>query len=1180
MLISRSVKQEALSMQQFKQVWDYSLDGMRITDLKGIIIDVNNAFCKFVDLEKEELIGFAISKYHLPEYQDHVMERFYNFINSGKIEERIERVLTLWNKKVYNVELSNSHIKLIDGRDCVLSIFHDITEMKTAEKEKLESFEMLKKITDTTPEIITLYDIKTEGNIFQNRSLLRTLGYSSEQVDELTKKDKGKDLVHREDESLDEINFKKTETLLDNEVHLFEYRIKDSDGNWNWIRRRTSVYSRGEDGKPDKLVNVYTNITDEKEANEKLKQSEERYRTLVETSPYPVMLCDLQGNIIFCNNAMAFKFGYNRAEEIIGINTFHLLQPSYIPHVTSEFQKLASGEKETIQLLDVAVQKKDSTILFADYHATLLKDSYGKPYGIISILNDITEKKAAIQTLKEREKYLNAIFNAMPDAIFILDYEGYYKDFHISKDFEAIIPPEHIIGSNIKDVLPVDEANKILELIQSSLKKHIVNRHTYQITINNQTKYYEATIAPFTTNEILSIQRDVTDKKKSEEEIVKRENYLQTLVEIDKSLLQASTKNEVFSTVLRPLGEVSGASRVYIFENSIDENGSLLMSQKAEWTADGIKPFINDPVSQNLPYKSFSDRFEQILLNEDVYTGIVKTFPEKESKILQEQDILSILVLPLYVNNDFFGFIGFDNCKEEREWTASEISLLKAASGSISLSLERIIWQENLKESEEKFRMLAETAPAGIFIFKDSKFLYVNNYYLNLFGYEFEELNKMNFYDMAHPDYREMFKTRAMNRLKGIKEPNRYEVKALTKNGNEIWIDLTADIIQYEGEKATLGMVYDITDRKLLEENIKISEKYYRELFESAHDSIIIFDPVSERVYDVNERACKIYGFTRKEFLNISLLDISTNVQLGKDMINQVMEKNSIENLQTVHINKNGDRMLMEINATVIDYKGLKAILSIGRDITSKKHAEDQILASLKEKEVLLKEVHHRVKNNLQVISSLLKLQTEYIKDESDLELFKESQNRIKSMALIHEKLYRSHNLAKIDFAEYIRSLSDNLFFTYSVKSSRVKMTIDSLKTEFNIETAIPLGLIINELLTNCLKHAFSANDSGEILIKLTKQDNNKFKLLVIDDGIGIPANLNINDVKTLGLQLVLTLCTQLNAEINVYPLHNGAKTAGMVSSIGLSKTDPAALSGRKGTCFDIVFDEIKYKER
>jgi len=201
-------------------------------------------------------------------------------------------------------------------------------------------------------------------------------------------------------------------------------------------------------------------------------------------------------------------------------------------------------------------------------------------------------------------------------------------------------------------------------------------------------------------------------------------------------------------------------------------------------------------------------------------------------------------------------------------------------------------------------------------------------------------------------------------------------------------------------------------------------------------------------------------------------------------------------------------------------------------DITERRSSEAQIAASLKEKEVLLKEIHHRVKNNLQVISSLLNLQAANVVDTQTLEQLRESQNRIRSMALIHERLYQSGNLARIDFGEYTRSLVGFLVRSYNVSGVQVQVEVQNI--ELPVNTAIPCGLVINELVSNALKYAFPNERGGVVVVGLKVTPDRTAVLSVQDDGIGLPADLDHQNTTTLGLQLVNTLTKQLNGTIGL----------------------------------------------
>jgi two-component sensor histidine kinase len=237
------------------------------------------------------------------------------------------------------------------------------------------------------------------------------------------------------------------------------------------------------------------------------------------------------------------------------------------------------------------------------------------------------------------------------------------------------------------------------------------------------------------------------------------------------------------------------------------------------------------------------------------------------------------------------------------------------------------------------------------------------------------------------------------------------------------------------------------------------------------------------------------------------------------------------------------------------DMETVLGIVCIGNNIIDIKNAEDKIKTSLQEKELLLRELHHRVKNNLQIISSLINLQSQGIKNKEDLEIFRESQSRVKSMAIIHEKLYQSTDLSNINFRDYIQSLVSYLISYYSKEMIKIELDVNEDQV-LNMDTAVPCGLIINELFINSLKHAFEGRNNGKITIKLGSDEKTPdcYVLEVSDNGVGLPPEVDINNPKKLGLQLVVSLTNQLDGKIFV--------------------------DTQDGTKFTIKFKELIYKQR
>jgi len=330
----------------------------------------------------------------------------------------------------------------------------------------------------------------------------------------------------------------------------------------------------------------------------------------------------------------------------------------------------------------------------------------------------------------------------------------------------------------------------------------------------------------------------------------------------------------------------------------------------------------------------------------------------------------------------------------------------------------------------------------------------------------------------------------------------------------------------------------DVTERKKAEELLYESEEKFRTIFEHANDEIVYLDK-SGKIIDINKKSEEIFGYKRediigKNFVELGFLGVENISKMVELFVDVVMKGKPIPFFLLELKRKDGNEIFAEVSTRLIKKNGeIEGILSILRDITERKQAEENIKASLREKEVLLREIHHRVKNNLQVISSLLNLQSAYIKDKQYAEMLKESQNRIKSMALIHEKLYQSEDLACIDFGRYIKDMTYGLFRSYGVSTAAITPKMDVGDISLQIDAAIPCGLIINELVSNSLKHAFP-DRKGEIAVSLHSVDGT-IELTVSDNGVGIPDTIDFENTETLGLRLVTILAEdQLDGDITL----------------------------------------------
>lgn len=476
----------------------------------------------------------------------------------------------------------------------------------------------------------------------------------------------------------------------------------------------------------------------------------------------------------------------------------------------------------------------------------------------------------------------------------------------------------------------------------------------------------------------------------------------------------------------------------------------------------------------------------------------------------------------------------------------------KAQTVAILLDItEQIMARENLLKSEERYQRLVESANEAILVAQNSRIVFVNNRFADFTGYTKDEACGMNIMDFIHPDDSFLVAGYHEQRIKGEEIKARYSFRALTKDGDLRWAEISAVVIEWEGNPATLNFITDITEKKNAELELLNTNRHLQEIINFLPDptfavdiegKLIIWNHAMEFLSGMNASevigkgdylyAVPFYG-TRQPIL--------IDIILHPEIENELRKYNII--------NKCGDVITAEVciqredkpveyfrasASPLYNFNGdmIGAIETV-KKITDLKLMETDLKKSLNEKDILLKEVHHRVKNNMQIISSILNLQVKYITDENDLGLFVDCTSRIQSMALVHEHLYRSDNLACIIFPDYIKTLIHSLTLTYGVDTRRISISDQIDKVDLSIDLCIPCALLINEIISNSLKHAFPDNMNGNINIQFSAEQADMYTLTISDTGIGLPDNINPESGKTLGLQLIQALVLQLNAEFN-----------------------------------------------
>ncbi len=473
----------------------------------------------------------------------------------------------------------------------------------------------------------------------------------------------------------------------------------------------------------------------------------------------------------------------------------------------------------------------------------------------------------------------------------------------------------------------------------------------------------------------------------------------------------------------------------------------------------------------------------------------------------------------------------------------------------ISDITERERAEDELRESEERYRNLVERAGDGITIIQDMKVKYANPSLVKLWGGTVDEVLETSFTNYISPEELSTVTEYYKQRVAGKDVPHIYETVLQRKDGTKVPAELNAGIITYQGKPADFVVIRNITERKQAEEQLKLSEEKFRSLFDGGPDPLFVLN--TDGVFDdINKNFVEIAGYTRKEIIGKHFLESAFLTEESKQKIvenfKNRMRGEQVPPYEIEVITGKGEQLFGELNVKPLFREGkIVGEIGIARNITDRKRFEAELQASLCEKEELMREIHHRVKNNLQIISSLLNMQVRRAPNEEVVELLSDSQSRIQTMALIHTQLYQSKNFGQVEMGSTTQKLVDYLMRIHAKRERSISTEVTVKEIILPISQAIPCALIINELVSNSFKHAFGGKKNGSIEIALHELDDKIIHILVKDNGIGIPEDFDPDNTKTLGLKLVTTLVkSQLKGTIE-HKQHEGT-----VFSIHFPKTD------------------------
>ncbi|MFH0895833.1 MAG: PAS domain S-box protein [Bacteroidota bacterium] len=871
------------------------------------------------------------------------------------------------------------------------------------------------------------------------------------------------------------------------------------------------------------LQAVVKDITQQFIANAALERSEQRFRLFAELLPGIVYETDVYGVFTYINKAGFEIFGYSREDFDKGVHSLTAIAPEERDvAILKRKETLMSGIDSREEYTGI---KKDGTRFPIEIYTSAIFEK-GELTGTRGLVIDLSDHKAIDNALKESQQRYFMLFSKASDAIII---------GHRRKVLDCNEKALELFGCTREEILngwlPFAHEKETKLMFLEKLDSYN-DRFSQGIPLVDEIKLQkkdgsefdaEVTISQFNAGSRLLTQvfiRDISYLKKINIELREKERRISTLMNNLPGMAFRCTYNENWDIEYVSQGcyDLFGFTYDY-FVNKKVTSFETIYHEDLHY----VKESIRQAVTAREPYRL-------------VYRI---TTSKKHTKWVLEQG----------------------------EGVYNETNVPIAIEGFLTDITQQKEYELELRESQMKYYTLFSKANDAIVIMQDGVCVDCNEKTLQVFFCSFDDLigNPLQKFYPEMQDSTNFSKEAEEKRIqKAINgKPQSYNWIFIRANQQQFHAEVGMNGFEVGGMRYIQFIIRDITERIINENKLRESRENYKRLVESIPDGIYI---VMKRsfVYANNE------GF--------KLLRVKGIEQLSEEYINSLLSEEQRQVfLQYIDRAINGyivpffeltlkwpdteETSQMEISLVQYQYKNETAIQAVMRDITlrkdlekeklrseiiekanvqlqfemtEKQKAEKKLLKSLEEKEVLLKEVHHRVKNNLQIISSILNLQSYYIKNEETKVMFQESQDRIKTMALVHENLYQSKDFSRIDLSFYIRNLVNNLYRSYNVDLSNIKLNLEVNQIYLNLDVGIPCGLILNELISNSFKYAFHGRKEGSITIRLLEIDQETFELDVSDDGVGMDKNVDFANIKSLGLQLVKTLVDQINGEISI----------------------------------------------
>lgn len=937
------------------------------------------------------------------------------------------------------------------------------------------------------------------------------------------------DEVYKED-----VIFRMKEVMQGRKVDYMEMRYQRPDGNILYVE--TKGITTRFDGE-DAIQIVIRDITEQKKASEELKINQESFKSLVEFSPDGIIIHE-NGKLLYGNPSAKKILGYEDVpdEKIMNKDIFQFIEKKYHKIVKERMEKTHKGEPLGFMETEfvrpdgrtVTLETKSVPVIYNNRKATQI------------VIHDVSEKKQvekeqlrahlAEQTNKVLQKeiferikiqkqllqaqtFTRALISSSIDIICASDNDGNIVEFNAAAQKAFGYTASEIIGKRAELLYAnPEETSKVANYILSHLdgfKGEVINRRKNgEVFIS----YLSASALRNEKGEIIGsmgVSRDITEIKRKEEQIK----------------IQAAKLKAIFESGTHYIWTIDKNFTITSYNTNFKVDLWKDFSYEVKRNKSNFIDFVG-LTSQNIPF--WKDKLKKTLAGDPQQFELLYKTKNKEK---HWRDIFLYPILN--ENNEVIEISCMAHDVSEVKKAEIELKLKTAKLNAIFESGTHFLWTLDNKQTLTSY----------------NKNYY--NFILKTLGLKLEA-NKTTLKDTCRedPEREKVLREKYRLAFKGI--PQYFELPMKDKQGTTIWREIFLHPVYTLSPEITevSAISHDISEKKKIEEETKRQSAKLNAIIHSSSHMIYTINKKYE-LTSFNENYAKTlkhnYGYRPHIGFNyLSEGKMQTMNEKEFELTKRHHEyalKGNKSQYEVRLVNKRGEALWYEtfLDPIILPNGKVEEVSYITHNITDKKLAEEQLRASLKEKEVLLQEVHHRVKNNLQVISSILNLQSSYLKDENTISMLLESQNRIKSMSFIHEILYQTKDFSNINFRDYIHNIAHNLIHSYRLDHKSVSLKFDVDNVALNLDISIPCGLIVNELLSNAMKYAFPDKRKG-IITTSVKQKKDTITITVADNGIGFPKHIDFRNTESLGLQLIISLTEQLNGKIKLDKAAKGTK--------------------------------------